>query len=92
MYFSEVARISEQCKSLDIMSNPTKTKETLFFTKKGKPTVDPLSVNDTVIDLCSTTKYLGVLVYENLRFVDHMENITFCRPYGKYYLSAYFTI
>ena len=44
----------------------------LFSTKKDKPTVDPLFVNDTVIDLCSTTKYLGVLVDENIK----MENIT----------------
>ena len=48
----------------------------LFSTKKDKLTVDPLFVNDTVFDLCSTTKYLGVLVDENLRFVDRMENIT----------------
>ena len=44
MYFSEVARISEQCKSLDLILKPTKTKKMLFSTKKDKPTVDPLFV------------------------------------------------
>ena len=92
MYFSEVARISEQCKSLDLILNPTKTKEMLFSTKKDKPTVDPLFVNDTVIDLCSTTKYLGVLVDENLRFVDHMENITSTAKQRMYIVRLFYNL
>ena len=65
----------------------------MFFSiKKDKPTVDPLCVNDTVIDLCSTTKYLGVLVDENLRFVDHMENITSTAKQRMYIVRLFYNL
>ena len=75
VYFDEVNRIAKQCHDLDLILNPRKTKEILFSTQRVKPTTPALVLNNTGIEFCASTKYLGVLVDDKLQFGEHINNI-----------------
>ena len=73
-YFYEISRITEQCKDLDLLLNPSKTKEMLFSTRRDKPVSPALKIDDVEIEFCDNVKYLGILVDNKLRFEEHVQN------------------
>ena len=51
-YFDEINRISGLCEELDLLLNPSKTQEMLFFTKRDKPdSVIAIAIN-CIIYIC----------------------------------------
>ena len=74
-YFSEVNRISNQCNSLDLLLNPSKTQEMLFSTKRIKPDTPAMILNDVSISFSDNVKYLGVQIDDKLRFEEHINSV-----------------
>ena len=74
-YFSEVNRISNQCNSLDLLLNPSKTQEMLFSTKRIKPDTPVLILNNVSISFSDDVKYLGVRIDDKLRFEEHINSV-----------------
>ena len=73
-YFCKISWITTQCKYLDLLLNPSKTKEMLFPTRRDKADIPVLKINDVDIVFCDNVKYLGVLVDNKLRFAEHVQN------------------
>ena len=72
--FYKISWITTQCKYLDLLLNPSKTKKMLFPTRRDKADIPVLKINDVAIVFCDNVKYLGVLVDNKLRFEEHVQN------------------
>ena len=73
VYFSEISRITEQCKIQNAFES-LKTEEVLFFIRRDKPDSPVLQIDDIKIEFCDNIKYLGVLADNKLCFKEYVQN------------------
>ena len=68
LYFDQVQQMSDYCNQSDLLLNHTKTHEMIFTTKKTKPIVPALHIDNKEIATSDEVKYLGLHIDSNLRF------------------------
>ncbi len=56
--------------------NPTKCKELTICFKKQKPVFDPINIAGQQLENVSSIKALGLTIRDDLKWIDHVENIT----------------
>ena len=74
-YFHDYFQITAHCKDLDLLFNHQKTKEMSFPTRQDIPDSPVLRNSRVSYRFCESVKYLGVLVNNKLRFVEHARKI-----------------
>ena len=52
-YFSEVQSISQLCCDNDLILNATKTHEMFFTSQRQSPVINPMTVDNSAIAICS---------------------------------------
>ena len=70
----ELCKIQNWISANKLSLNISKTNY-IFFSKKANSLPDPISLNGCVIERKHSTKYLGVLINENLTWHDHILSI-----------------
>ena len=65
-YREEVKHLVDWCKVNNLILNVGKTKEMIVDFRKAQPSHTPLLINDTAVEVVSSTKFLGIHITDNL--------------------------
>lgn len=84
-YRSEVNRLASWCSHNNLSLNTEKTKEIVVDFRRSRTQHAPLSINDTVVERVSSTKFLGVHITEDLSWTTNTAALA-----GKAHQRLYF--
>lgn len=71
----EVQHLLDWCKLNNLVLNVDKTKEIIVDFRRCRPSHTPILINDTAVEVVSTTKYLGVHITNNLGWSLHTSSL-----------------
>ncbi|XP_038144350.1 uncharacterized protein LOC119785667 [Cyprinodon tularosa] len=71
-YREEVRHLVDWCRGNNLILNVKKTKEIIIDFRKSRPTHTPLLINDSAVEVVSSTKFLGVHITDNLSWSPHI--------------------
>ena len=74
-YFRCIEFVHSWCDRNYLNLNASKTKEIVWDFRRNCDTFLPVTINNDVIDVARTYKYLGLTIDEKLNFGDHVRNI-----------------
>lgn len=74
-YREEVQHLVDWCKVNNLVLNVNKTKEIMVDFRRSGPSHTRLRINDTAVEVLSTTKYLGVHIIDNLSWSLHTSSL-----------------
>lgn len=74
-YREEVEHLVDWCKVNNLALNVDKTKEIIVDFRRSRPSHTPLRINDTAVEVVSTTKYLGVHITDKLGWSLHTSSL-----------------
>ena len=73
---NDLAEISDWFKANKLALNESKTKFMIFHTRFNKPpSIFQISINNVELERVDNTKFLGVLIQENLQWNTHINNV-----------------
>ena len=75
-YREQIDHTYKWCCTNNLILNTKKTKEVIFdFRKKHRIILDPIIVDNSIVEVCENFKYLGIVVDNKLSWHDHISYI-----------------
>ena len=74
-YREEVQHLVDWCKVNNLVLNVGKAKEIIVDFRRSRPSHTPLHINDTAVEVVSTTKFLRVHITDNLSWSLHTSSL-----------------
>ncbi|KAF7641225.1 hypothetical protein LDENG_00288370, partial [Lucifuga dentata] len=76
LYREEVKQLTRWCNNNNLSLNVEKTKEMVLDFRRGSSEHPPLTINGTAVERCSSTKFLGVHIADDMTWSTNTTALT----------------